>query len=190
MSAAFAECTCGKGGHHHPEMLIAEFLDENNKPVAPGTAGELTVTTIGVEGVPLLRYKTGDLMLHYTEPCSCGRTSLRVGPVIGRKKQMIKYKGTSLYPPALYDVLDEIDGVKNYIIEVFTNDIGTDEILIYAGVTGNTDKFEKVIKDHFRAKLRVAPKIIFLAPSEVQKMQFPETGRKAVKFVDNRKKDE
>ena len=58
---------------------------------------------------------------------------MRLGPVIGRKKQMIKYKGTTLYPPALYDILDNIDEIKNYIVEVYTNQIGTDEILIRVG---------------------------------------------------------
>ncbi len=188
MSAAFAECGESCGGHHHPELLIAEFLDENNKNVEPGIPGELTITTIGIEGVPLLRYKTGDIMVHFTETCKCGRTTLRVGPVLGRKKQMIKYKGTTLYPPALYDVLDEIDGIVNYVVEVFTNEIGTDEILIYAGVKDIAPKFEKIIKDHFRAKLRVAPKVLFRSPSDVQKMQLPETSRKAIKFIDNRAK--
>ena len=69
----------------------------------------------------------------HDEPCKCGRNSIRLGPVIGRKKQMIKFKGTTLYPPALYDILENIEGVKNYVVEVYTNQIGTDEILIRVG---------------------------------------------------------
>ncbi|NPA45362.1 MAG: phenylacetate--CoA ligase [Chlorobi bacterium] len=187
MASAFSECSEGKGGHHHPELIITEFLDENNNPVEEGEAGELTVTTLGVEGMPLLRFKTGDVMKHYTEPCSCGRNTIRLGPVIGRKKQMIKFKGTSLYPPALYDILDDIEEVKNYIVEVYTNEIGTDEILIYVGVKNVVKKHEKIIKDRFRAKLRVAPAIIFKSPEEINKQLFPETSRKPLKFVDKRK---
>ncbi|HSZ25291.1 MAG TPA: hypothetical protein VK766_06225, partial [Cytophagaceae bacterium] len=97
-----------------------------------------------------------------------------------------KYKGTTLYPPALYDILDNIEGIVNYIIEVYTNDIGTDEIQIRIGCNEVKENLEKEIKDHFRAKLRAAPTIIFENPPTIAKLQFPETGRKAIKFFDNR----
>ena len=162
MGAAFAECGNGIGGHHRPELLIVEFVDEYNNPVKEGEPGELVVTTLGVEGMPLIRFKTGDVVEHFTEPCSCGRNSMRLGPVIGRKNEMIKYKGTTLYPPALYDILNDMEYVENYIIEVSTNQIGTDDILIRIATNGNKpENFEKYIKDHFRAKLRVAPTIQF-----------------------------
>ncbi|NPA67975.1 MAG: phenylacetate--CoA ligase [Chlorobi bacterium] len=186
MASAFTECEAGKGGHHHPELIIIEFLDENNNPVPDNEQGELTVTTLGVEGMPLLRFKTGDIMKHYTNKCSCGRNTTRLGPVIGRKKQMIKYKGTTLYPSSLYDILDDTEDVENYIVEVFTNDIGTDEINIYAGVKKVTTEHEKKLKDRFRAKLRVAPKIIFEDPKEIAKRLYPEISRKPVKFIDRR----
>ena len=187
MGTAFTECKEGKGGHHHPEMIIVEFLDENNKPVKEGEPGEVTVTTLGVEAMPLLRFKTGDICYHYVDPCSCGRTTMRLGPVIGRKHQMIKYKGTTLYPPALYDILNDIDFIENYIVEVYTNNIGTDEILIKVGAISRPKEFEKILKDRFRAKLRVAPQIEILTPTEVNKLQFPNENRKAITFVDNRK---
>ncbi|MCD4792517.1 MAG: AMP-binding protein [Bacteroidales bacterium] len=188
MASAFTECSAGKGGHHHPELIITEFLDENNNPVKEHEAGELTITTLGVEGMPLLRFKTGDVMKHYNEPCSCGRNTIRLGPVIGRKKQMIKYKGTTIYPPALYDILDDIEDIENYLIEVSTNNIGTDEILIYAGIKNAVPKQEKIIKDRFRAKLRVAPNIVFKSPKEITEIMFPEGSRKPLKFIDKRKK--
>lgn len=186
MSAAFTECKAGKGGHHHPELVIVEFLDENNQPVGEGEAGEVTITTLGVEGMPLLRFKTGDLCYHFTEPCSCGRKTIRLGPIIGRLKQMIKYKGTTLYPPALYEILDTMEGVENYVVEVFTNEIGTDEILIRIGCLNPSEHFEKDIKDHFRAKLRVAPQVKFESPEEINRLKFPELSRKPVVFFDKR----
>ncbi|RLD47152.1 MAG: phenylacetate--CoA ligase family protein [Bacteroidetes bacterium] len=188
MGTAFTECEQGHGGHHHPEMIIVEFLDDDNNPVADDQSGEVTITTIGVEGMPLLRFKTGDICYHHNEPCACGRNTTRLGPVIGRKKQMIKYKGTTLYPPALYDILNEIDCVENYIVEISTNNLGTDEILINIGCKSDKKKYEKIIKDHFRAKLRVAPQIRFLPIEIIYKMQFPEMSRKPVTFIDNRKK--
>jgi len=186
MGTAFTECSEGKGGHHHPEMIIVEFLDENNKPVKEGEAGEVTVTTLGVEGMPLLRFKTGDICYHFSEPCACGRNTIRLGPVIGRKQQMIKFKGTTLYPPAIYDVLNEIEAIENYIIEVSTNQLGTDDLLIKVGCKQDNKLSEKRIKDHFRAKLRVAPKIEFYQPHEILKLQIPPNTRKPIIFIDKR----
>jgi phenylacetate-CoA ligase len=188
MGAAFADCNFEKGGHHHPELLIVEFIDENNNPVLEGEAGELVITTLGVEGMPLVRFKTGDVVQHFNGKCECGRNTMRLGPVIGRKNEMIKYKGTTLYPPALYDILNDMEFVENYIIEVSTNQIGTDDILIRIATNGynRPADFEKLIKDHFRAKLRVAPTIIFETSEQINKIKYQEIKRKPVVFIDRR----
>jgi phenylacetate-CoA ligase len=186
MATSFTECEHGLGGHHHPDLIIVEFLDEMDNPVGPGGPGEVTITTLGVEGMPLLRFKTGDICIAHEEPCQCGRNSIRLGPVIGRKKQMIKYKGTTLYPPALYDILDNIEQIKNYIVEIYTNNIGTDEILIRVGAENHSEAFEKSIKDHFRAKLRVAPSISFETVDYISSMQLPAMSRKPIKLIDRR----
>jgi phenylacetate-CoA ligase len=186
MGTAFTECKAGMGGHHHPEMIIVEFLDDNNLPVNDNQPGEVTITTLGVEGMPLLRFKTGDVCYHFTEKCSCGRNTMRLGPVIGRKQQMIKFKGTTIYPPAIYDVLNEIDCIENYIIEVATGEFGTDEVLIKVGCKTIEKNIDKKLKDHFRAKLRVAPEFEFFSPNEIFKMQFPENTRKPIVFIDKR----
>ncbi len=188
MGAAFTECPHGRGGHHHPELLIVEFLDENENPVKEGEPGELTFTTIGVEGMPLLRFKSGDICSYYKDPCKCGRKTLRVGSLIGRKKQMIKYKGTTIYPPMLYEILSDIKGVENYIVEVFSNEINTDEILIRVGTHFKNPEFEKKIKDHFRAKLRVAPRIEFSDPNLLEQLQMSQSLRKPKIFFDRRTK--
>lgn len=187
MSTAFTECSEGIGGHHHPELVITEFLNENNDPVSEGEEGELTITTLGIEGTPLLRFKTGDICNYHSEPCKCGRNTIRLGPIVGRKNQMIKYKGTTLYPPAIYDVLDNISIIENYVVEVSTNKIGTDEILIRIGVKNMDVNFEKNIKDNFRAKLRVTPEIVLSTIPEINKLQAPDINRKLRKFIDHRK---
>ena len=186
MATTFTECSEGKGGHHHPELIIVEFLDDHDEPVGEGQTGEVTITTLGIKGMPLLRFKTGDICSHTTEPCACGRTTMRLGPVIGRRKQMIKLRGTSLYPPALYDILDNIPYVQNYFIEVYTNAIGTDEVIVNAGVYQAEPRLETDIKDHFRARLRVVPEVRFMKPEEIRSVQFPEGARKPVKFIDKR----
>lgn len=186
MSAAFTECGEGKGGHLIPEMIIVEFLDDNNKPVKEGELGEITITNIGIEGMPLVRFKTGDVCYYYTDACKCGRNSLRISPIIGRKNQMIKYKGTTLFPQSLYDILNDIPEIINYIVEVRTNNIDTDDIIVKIGCELQSEEFEKFIKDHFRAKLRVAPSIEFVSSNEIEKIQNLEKNRKAITFIDKR----
>ncbi len=186
MSTAFNECETHNGGHHHPELIIAEILDENNQPVATGEVGELTITTLGVEAMPLLRFKTGDMVQAYNDGCNCGRNTLRLGPVVGRKKQMIKYKGTTLYPPAMYNILNNFSAIDSYVIEISHNDLGTDEILIKIASEALSDELLLEIKDHFRAKLRVAPKLEFATSEEIQKLRFPPLSRKPVDLIDHR----
>ena len=186
MSTAFAECEYLCGGHQHPELIITEILDEHDNPVTDGGVGELAVTTLGVEGMPLVRFKTGDIVQLHTEPCSCGRTSYRVGPVVGRKQQMIKYKGTTLYPPAMIDLLRSFPDIENHIIEISTNDLGTDEILIRAASKNPSESLLAEIKDHFRAKLRVTPKIVFASADELNSIMFNPMSRKPVNFIDKR----
>lgn len=187
MNTAFNECEKQQGGHHHPELIIAEILDEKDQPVSTKEVGELTISTLGVEGMPLLRFKTGDMVQAHTESCGCGRNTLRLGPVVGRKKQMIKYKGTTLYPPAMDNILNDFSEVESYIIEISNNSIGTDEICIKIAVKNPTDKLLQQIKDHFRAKLRVSPKIEIHDKKVIQKLQFPIMSRKPVMVIDKRK---
>ncbi|HBC03637.1 MAG: phenylacetate--CoA ligase [Aequorivita sp.] len=186
MSTAFNECEIHNGGHHHPELIIAEILDDNNLPVSEGEVGELTITTLGVEAMPLLRFKTGDMVQAYNEPCKCGRNTLRLGPVVGRKKQMIKYKGTTLYPPAMYNILNDFSGIESYVIEIFHNELGTDEILIKIASEKISEDLLLEIKDHFRAKLRVAPKIEFASSEEIESLRFPPLSRKPIDLIDRR----
>jgi phenylacetate-CoA ligase len=186
MQTAFTECSECKGGHMQPELIILEMLDENDAPVAAGQPGEVTITTLGVEGMPLLRYKTGDICMYYDEPCACGRTSTRLSPVVGRKKQMIKYKGTTLYPPALFDMLNEMEDVLDFVAEVYSNEMGTDEVLLHILPLNLTEECDRKIRANLQARLRVSPHVKYIVKEEIQKMQMPEAGRKIIKFIDRR----
>ncbi len=186
MATAFTECEFGCGGHHHPELILCEFLNDNDAAVREGETGELVITTLSVEGLPLVRFRTGDLVQHYTSKCNCGRHTLRLGPIVGRKKQMIKYKGTTLYPPAIFDVLDHLPEVKSYLVELHQNEIGTDEIIIKAHCASIDSGVEHLIKDHMRSKLRVLPRVEFKSADEMRLLKFPEQLRKELKFLDLR----
>ncbi len=187
MQTAFTECGQGCGGHLQPELLVAEILDENNQAVGPGIPGEVVITTLGIEGMPLLRYKTGDVCMYMNEPCDCGRTSLRLSPVIGRKKQMIKFKGTTLYPPALFDMLNEMDEIIDFAVEVYSNEIGLDEVLLHLVPADDTDACDHRIRANLQARLRVSPAIRYIDTPSLQKIHFKETDRKITRFIDRRK---
>lgn len=186
MQTAFTECSQGKGGHLQPDLMIVELLDEHNRQVPPNTEGEVTITTLGVEGMPLLRYKTGDICMYFDEPCACGRTSLRLSPVIGRKKQMIKFKGTTLYPPALFDLLNEMEEVVDYVVDVYSNDIGMDEVLIHILPVDDSKACDHRIRAYLQARLRVSPHVAYCTGEQIQKMQVQEASRKVIKFIDRR----
>ncbi|MDQ0067115.1 phenylacetate--CoA ligase family protein [Chryseobacterium lathyri] len=186
MSTAFTECEFQIGGHHHPELIITEILDDNENPVQEGENGELTITTLGVEAVPLLRFKTGDIVKAHYEPCSCGRNTIRLGPVVGRKQQMIKYKGTTLYPPAMNDILNDFNTILCYQIVIQSNEIGLDEIIIKLSTEQDHDNFVNEVRDHFRAKLRVSPKIEIVDFDILSKTVFNPSSRKPITFIDLR----
>lgn len=186
MSTAFTECSERQGGHLHPELIIAEILDDQGKVVPEGYPGELTITTLGIEAMPLLRFRTGDVVVAHRNSCKCGRNTLRLGPVLGRKKQMIKYKGTTLYPPAMDNLLNDFGEVQNHVIEIYYNDIGTDEIKIKIATQNLSEELLTDIKNHFRSKLRISPKIELTALEEIQILQASKLGRKPIKVIDKR----
>ena len=199
MAATFAECEYGLGGHVHPELIIIEIIGEDGLPVPDGQVGEIVATTLGVEAMPLLRFRTGDMAAKIVETCACGRNSYRLTPLVGRKHNMIKLKGTTIYPPAINDVLDNAEYVQNYVVIVRDSSAGTDEVVVriglrkdypYANLTNNLSEAEsaviKDLKDRFRARLRVAPLIEVLPVDLIQSINFPAKSRKPIKFIDER----
>ena len=199
MGSTFSECEYGCGGHVHPELIIVEIIGEDNMPVADGDIGEVVITTLGVEGMPLLRFRTGDMCAKIVEPCRCGRNSYRLTPLVGRKNNMIKLKGTTLYPPAINDILDNTDYVQNYVMYVQDSEAGTDDVVVKVGLKAdalarrkafveNSGAIVEDLKNRFRAHLRVSPKVEIHSVAKIQAINFPPKTRKPVKFIDLRKK--
>jgi len=86
----------------------------------------------------------------------------------------------------MHDVLNHFDAVENHLIEISTNDLGTDEILIKVASDKASEELLHEIKDYFRAKLRVTPKIEFASIEELNKLVFPAMSRKPIRFFDLR----
>lgn len=99
---------------------------------------------------------------------------------------MIKYKGTTLYPAALFDILNEMEEVNGFIAEVYSNEIGTDEVLIYILPVNFTEECNRKIRANLQARLRVSSHIKYITAEEIKKIQMPETGREIINFIDRR----
>ena len=105
---SFCECTARCGGHAAPDLGIVEIVDAEWNVLPPGQTGEVVVTPLGVEGMPLLRFRTGDVGYLATAPCACGRQTPRLSPILGRRAQMLKIRGTTFYPATAFEVLNDV----------------------------------------------------------------------------------
>ncbi len=186
MATAFADCQAGGGGHVHPELMIVEIVDDQGRPVPPGLPGEVVATPLQVTGMPLLRFSTGDIAVLHGEPCPCGRNSQRLGPVLGRKAQMLKVRGATLYPPAIQAVLQELPAIRGHYIEVFDEFELSDRIRVVVGV-GDSSLDATEIAERIAARTRVKPEVVIVSPEEVTRRTLREDKRKPVTFFDYRK---
>jgi len=186
---SYCECRFKRGGHEHPDLIISEIVDDNGNVLSDGEMGELVLTALQTQGMPLLRYRTGDITFKIAEPCLCGRNSSRIGPIMGRKAQMLKYKGTKVYPKVIENTIAGIDGVCNYVVEAFTGDDFSDKIVITVGSKKRCKSFKHLICEEIAANARVSPAVKFASIQEVCLLQ-NENGRnrKPTTFIDHRVK--
>lgn len=183
---SFCECTAQQGGHLHPDLAILELLDDRDRPVPPGETGEVVLTPLGVEGMPLVRFRTGDVSMMIAEPCRCGRQSPRLGPILGRKQQMMKVRGTTLYPQAVFAALDEIPQVGEYYLEIASDGDLSDTLVVHLGAHAALPPPEW-IREQLQARLRVTPLIAIDPEEEVRHCVHTPQSRKPVRVFDRRK---
>lgn len=186
LETAFCECKEGCGGHVHPELMITEIIDAQGVPVSPGKPGEVVVTPLGVEGFPLLRFRTGDIARLDATPCACGWQTARLGPIEGRLAQRLKVKGTTLYPEMIFQALQELPEVRSSYLEVRAAYDLSDDVHVVIGVDNPADIEVKRISDHLQALLRVKPEISIKHKSVVQETMEQAGGRKLKRFFDFR----
>lgn len=187
MATSFADCTAGMGGHVLPDLMVVEIVDEQGHPLPPGAAGEVVATPLQVSGMPLVRFRTGDIATLHPAPCACGRTSPRLGPVIGRKSQMLKIKGTTVYPPAIFAALQEMPAVQGYFIEVRDTFELSDRITVTVGAAGAGLTPESVA-EKIAVRTRVKPEVVIATPEEIVARTVRADKRKPITFFDLREK--
>lgn len=185
MATAFCDCEAGRGGHLHPGLVVVEIVDEEGGAVAPGTPGEVVATPLQVTGMPLVRFRTGDIATLHDDPCPCGRTTPRLGPVVGRKAQMLKVRGTTLYPPAIFAVLQEHPAVCGYYLEVHREFELADRVRVVVGARAPRPD-AAVLADLIAARTRVKPEVVVVDPEEITRKTVLEGKRKPVLFFDYR----
>ncbi|MEI7731122.1 MAG: AMP-binding protein [Verrucomicrobiota bacterium] len=186
LASSLCECSAGLGGHLHPELLHLEALDDAGRPVPEGQVGELTATTFGVEAMPLIRYRTGDFAALFRGPCPCGRRTLRLGPILGRKSQKLKVRGSTLFPATLKTVLDGVPEVRSYAILARRDSPLSDHIEVRVAFAGDSRKISEVLRERFQGTAKVSPQITPATSEEIEALQLPHGARKRRYFVDLR----
>ena len=182
LANSLCECEAGAGGHLHDQQLHIEILDDDSKPLPDGEIGEVVATTFGVEAMPLIRYRTGDCAALFSKRCQCGRTTPRIGPIVGRKNQKLKFKGASLFPSTLAAVLEEIKSVEAFVIIARRESELSDsiEVLVHGAA-----KIER-LRDALQARAKIAPQVRHAKREEIEALQMSPAARKRRTFVDLR----
>ena len=180
-SVSFSECIEQNGCHSHPELIYTEIVDENGNSVPDGTVGELVGTPLGVEGVPLLRYRTGDMTFKLPDSCNCGRNSDRIGPIIRRKSQIIKLKDTIVYPLVITSALDELDYIEDYVLIIEGKESFPDKATLH--IVAPATRLDNITAQ-LREKVEVTIPILISNVATIN--SFRGGTRREVKIIDRR----
>lgn len=163
------ECIFQSGHHILSEMIYVEIVDPKTfKNLEPGEEGVVLITHFGREGLPLIRYATGDISFIDEGICKCGRITPRLGPILGRIDEMVKIKGVNIYPSQIEDFLLNIPFIQDFSIELFTDKNFCDKIKMlikFRAKFHRKDKIEKL--NYFQNRLRE----IFGVRIEVKEMK-------------------
>jgi phenylacetate-CoA ligase len=168
LSVSLSDCSYRSGLHNRPELVYSEIINEKGFAVPDGTPGELVVTPLGSEAMPLERYKTGDITFKIPGSCECGRNSSRIGPILGRKSQLIKVNEEFVFPLAVTNALDELEEILDYIIILETESPRSDRVSVHVAAPSN--KIEK-ISNQLRSMANVSLPILISNVSTIQSMR-------------------
>ncbi len=182
LETGISECLQGQGGHVHPDLTLVEIIDEQGHVLPDGEPGELVVTPLGVEGFPLIRFRTGDISRLYRKPCTCGWQTPRIGPIEGRLAQRLKVRGTTIYPDIIFQTLQGIPAIAAAYIEVRAAYDLSDEVKVVVGSQHSLEPGE--IEALLQAQLRVKLNVVSEDLETVQKTM--AGGHKPKKFFDLR----
>jgi phenylacetate-CoA ligase len=184
------ECHVAQDGlHGWEDHFLFEVIDpETLRPLPRGEAGELVITTLTKEALPMIRYRTRDITRLADEPCACGRTHVRIMRVTGRTDDMLIIRGVNVYPSQLEAILLSLPGLSPHYQIVLTRQGALDVVGIeveLAPDAGEADRLAKAreVAHHIKSMIGVTCDVVIKSPGEV-----PRSQGKAVRVRDLRQK--
>lgn len=185
------ECKEKNGLHIWEDCFIAEIINPiTGEPLPPGELGELVITTITKEALPMIRYRTRDLTRINVSKCDCGRTHMRMDKVLARSDDMIIIRGVNVFPSMVESVLLNTAGVEPHYLLV-VNRVGTlDELEVQVEVSENvfSDEIRKMeqlnrkLSKDLESALLIQVKVTLKEPGSI-----PRSEGKAKRVIDNRR---
>ncbi len=184
------ECSAKNGLHLAEDHFLVEVIDpETGESLPEGSQGELVITTITKEAMPVIRYRTSDLTTLDKSVCSCGRTSVRMHKIMGRSDDMIIIRGVNVFPSMVESVLLNIPGVEPFYLLVVERHGNLDHLEVHVEVSeqlfsDEVRKLEetgKLITKELESALGIGVKVRLVEPKSIERSE-----GKAQRVIDNR----
>ena len=172
------ECLEHCGMHINEDYFIPEIIDPKTGEVLPeGEEGELVITCIKKEGLPLIRYRTKDITRLFYEKCKCGRTFCRMENLSGRSDDMLKIRGVNVFPSQIEEVILSVDAIGPHYEIIVERDGFLDKLTIKVELLESTDSFSKLekiaaeVKNKLKIVLGLDAKIMLESPNTLQRFE-------------------
>ena len=185
------ECPAKTGMHICEDHVIAEIIDpETGEPLPYGSSGELVFTTITKTGMPMIRYRTHDICILNEEPCSCGRTHIRMGRITGRTDDMLIIRGVNVFPSQIESVLLRVAGVAPHYMLIVDRVNSTDTLEVQVELTDEmfSDKVADIehirdeIKEQIKSVVGISAAVKLVPPKSI-----PRSEGKSKRTIDKRR---
>ncbi|MDD5713206.1 MAG: phenylacetate--CoA ligase, partial [Smithellaceae bacterium] len=179
------------GLHLWEDNFLMEIIDPNTlEPLPDGEEGELVLTTLCRQGMPIIRYRTKDLTRIIPAPCPCGRTHRRIERIKGRTDDMLIVKGVNIFPIQIEKKLMDVAGVGRNFVIILDRDNFNDHMTVKVEVgreffTGEPKQLEALrrrIVEELKGDILITPAVELIEPGSL-----PQTEGKAIRVIDNRK---
>ncbi|MBQ4601582.1 MAG: phenylacetate--CoA ligase [Clostridia bacterium] len=188
------ECQYRCGLHFAEDHFLPEIINsETGERKGEGEYGELVITTLTKEGIPMLRYRTKDITKLTYDACKCGRTHARMDKVSGRSDDMLKIRGVNVFPSQIESVMANIEGISPHYELVLTRKNYTDYLEVRIELTdaellvdyGKLDALRQLAVNKLKTVLGISAKVVLVAPKSIKRYE-----GKAKRIVDLRNQSE
>ena len=172
------ECLEHCGMHINEDYFIPEIIDPQTGEVLPaGEKGELVITCIRKEGIPLIRYRTKDITRLFYEKCKCGRTFCRMENLSGRSDDMLKIRGVNVFPSQIEEVILSVDALGPHYEIIVEREGFLDKLTIKVELLESTDSFQKLekitaeVRNKLKTILGLDAKVMLESPNTLQRFE-------------------